>query len=126
MQSYVEWFDGRSFFTETESAECPRSIEAALEIVPAYAFGFRFYELPNKIDVPDFGHDYTVTVTPKRLNVSGIHYIDGMIYSQYQVATYMPDETILLSNMKSNDWKYIVRTRTGNFQPFDNLKDMVI
>lgn len=121
MESYIEWFDGRRFFTETGTARCKRSVFDALEIVPDYAYAFRFFDKP---ETPDLGPNFVVSA--KRQNESGLYYINASVWTQDDVATYLPDHDILLSNMRGNDWKYVVKTRTGSFQPFDPSKDMIV
>ncbi len=121
MESYVEWFDGRQFFTETGTAQCDRHVTDALFTIPPYAFAFRFFDLPK---APDLGPDYVVT--PRRQNVSGKYYPGGTVFNQEEVAYYFPEEKILLSNMQGNGYSHVVKHRGGGFQPFNPDEDVVI
>lgn len=49
-------------------------------------------------------------------NVSGRFYF-GEIFDEEMVKALVPDNKILLSNMRGNGWKELVKTRRGNFQP---------
>ena len=51
-------------------------------------------------------------------NKSGLFYF-GELMTVKDVEEKLPKERVLLSNMRSNNWDKIVRTRRGNFQPFN-------
>lgn len=57
-------------------------------------------------------------------NKSGLLYF-GEVMTIQEVEEKVPNNKILISNMRINKWNKVVRTRTGNFQPLRN-NDIVI
>lgn len=103
-----------SFFSEHQVKDLDAySVKEAIQKAPKSAFGFTIYEVEEP---PDLGPDFTVTSKAK--NESAMHYLDGDILSIQAVEELPGDHKILVSNMKGNEWDFVVRCRTGNFQPF--------
>lgn len=125
MKHFVEYYDGRRFFTEGYTAEVPeRTIPAALAAVPEYAFGFRFFDMVDEIpNPPDLGPGLRVSVTRIRQNISGMHFIGGQILTVDDVRALAKIDPqnyrILLANMEGNGWANIVKTRSGNTRPLE-------
>lgn len=125
MEHFIEYYDGRRFFTETYTEQIPeRTVAAALAVLPPYAFGFRFFDLVDeKPEVPDLGPDIVVEVRRKRLNVSGRYYVGGTVYTLAQIEAKARRNKekwgILASNMRGNGWPRVVVTATGNTQALE-------
>lgn len=119
---YAEYDLPGSFFGETVSREIPeRSVAAAKAAAPKSAFAFTLYECADPVDL---GPEYSVV--PKRLNVSGKHFLGGQIFTLAQLeALNSPDDRILISNMRSNRWGRVIRTSMGNWQPFEETSCIV-
>ncbi len=121
----IEYVIPGSFFSEydtiiDESGE--RNIEKAVKNAPAGAVAFSFYaELEETVRA--FGEQRTLQ---KRVNNSCLYYIGGDIFTAEEVAQLPGDYKTLLSNMKYNDYKHVIRTRRGNFQPFFEGSDILI
>lgn len=96
---------------ERDAARCAR------EASPG-TFAFRFYD-----KVTGFIEDTPVKSAP--LRESGWYYIDAERLTAADVAALPGDYSVLLDNMRSNQWPAVIRCRTGNFQPM-HADDMVI
>ena len=90
-----------------------RSVDAATTQVPAGAFCFVLFDVP---ETPDLGPDFVVTA--KRQNVSGRYYLGGDVLTLAEVEALGPEKRILASNMRGNGWARVIKTRRGNWQPF--------
>lgn len=62
----------------------------------------------------------------KIVNKSGRFYPGGTLLNLTEVKLLGPDFRILASNMECNGWKVIVKTRRGNFQPFEEGRDTIL
>lgn len=111
-----------SFFGEAVSRELPeRSVAAAKAAAPKSAFAFTLFECPDPVDL---GPEYRVI--PKRQNVSGKHFLGGQIFTLEEIeALGRSEDSILLSNMRSNRWHRVIRTSMGNWQPFEETSCIV-
>jgi len=88
---------------ERDAARCAREAEVS-------AFAFRFYD-----EVTGFIGDDPVRSGPVR--ESGLYYIDAERLTAEDVAALPGDYSVLLDNMRGNQWPAVARCRTGNFQP---------
>lgn len=110
-----------SFFSEQSFHAVPeRTIEAALAVLPASAFRFRFYDaLAATVDVE--GEPQTVR---KNENTSAWHYAGGTIYTLAEMEALNIAEAgrydILLSNMRGNGWDRVIHTPKGNWHPWED------
>lgn len=120
-KTYVEFLYPGMLFTETDEKQVANRNIQTLKI-PTQAFGFLFFD--KTIKTIELDGKKTV-VNGKRRNVSGIYYPNGKVFSLDEVKSMGKDYSILASNMEGNNWKYAVKTRKGNFQPFTN-KDHII
>ena len=109
-----------SFVSETSSELCRHNNADQIEC-PSGAFAFRFFERVTQTATLEDGrtHDHI-----ERENVSGWYYPGGDVLTVDNVEALDGDYGILLSNMRSNGWDRVVRTRLGNFQPL-NADDAV-
>ena len=113
--TYVEFEYPGSFFAETEvKAITKRDVRKAK--ANKYAFAFRFFDIIEK-EVTVGGE--VKRVVSSRRNVSPTYYPGAKILDAKAVAKLPGDHGILLSNMRCNGWEKVVRTRRGNFQPFE-------
>ena len=114
-RTYVEFVYPGVIVNETSVKEV-ESRDTSEVKVPDGAFGFRFFDvLIAKVECAG----KTVELRSDRLNQSPMHYYGGRIFSREEVARKVPDNRILLSNMEGNGWDRVIKTRTGNFQPFE-------
>lgn len=86
--------------------------------IPDSCYGYRLFSI-NSI-----GRGKSV-MDSDWLNVSGMHFIGGEIYTLYRVKKHSPNLKQLISNMEINRIKKVVKTRKGNWVVFDE-KDKII
>lgn len=117
-----------SFFAESrtlpiESWSPALAVALADGIVERYGakpYGFRFSTLLTADPVPD-GEGGTLKVEPKEVAQSGTHFLGGEVLTFDQlVARDDPKESILRSNMQSNDWPLVLENNNPwrSVQPF--------
>ena len=78
--------------------------------IPQGSFGYRFFD---RTEVVLDGEE----LTGKPKNYSCMHYL-GRKMSLAEVKKELPNEKILIRNMEGSNYKYMVKTIRGNFQPF--------
>ncbi|MFA5382740.1 MAG: hypothetical protein WC356_06215 [Candidatus Micrarchaeia archaeon] len=117
MRHYVEFFEPGSFFPEKEIREVKERDPTKIK-VPFTVYGFRFFD---RKEIVDEDGEYLFG-SPK--NYSKMFYF-GRTMTLEQVKAEVPNEKILIMNMELNNWKLVVKTRMGNFQPF-NKGDQII
>lgn len=106
--------------------EATREIRApqpdlATGIAPDGAFAFTLYESP----VVDFEFDAgRFKVVPIPQNESRVYYFGpASLWTQADIKAMIASGEplqMLLANMESNGWERVVRTRLGNWQPFED------
>jgi len=128
---FVEFYSPGTFVSETSEEEigewdARKAMAMATDVKERYGarpFGFRFRT--RVVTVPD-------DVPIKTLKESGIYYFNGRTMTLEDVERELPNETILISNMRGNDERTIVtgpKTGKGNyrwthaFRPEDVLLD---
>jgi hypothetical protein len=122
--TYVEYQHPGSFYSEDESrAVDGRDPQRAAADAPDSAFAFAFYEVITAAVTVD---REKVELRSRARRRSATYYIDGEVLDEHGVASLPGDHQILLSNMRGNGWSFVVKCRTGNFQPFDPPGDQVI
>jgi len=113
---YIKFLHPGSFWPEETIIE----IEDRSKIpeVPKTAFAYEFFDMEEtELDGEKlYGN---------RKNKSARTYL-GEVLTYEQVEKSVPDSRILLSNMKSNGWEKIVKTRMGNFQPLEEGDTVII
>lgn len=83
---------------------------------------FRFFDSFEEDFTPQKGKPFTHKVAE---NYSPMYFPDGEILTLAQVKKYYPDLTILISNMKSNRYKTVVKTRSGQFRPANDDYEVI-
>ena len=120
---YADYRITGAIVTETHRELLPaRSERAAVAKAPRNAYGFVLYD--KRRDLPRVDPDFTVT--PKKVNRSGVYYIDGTVYTRTGVEALPGDHSVLLDNMDTNSWDAVVHCRTGTWQPFDVDADRIV
>jgi hypothetical protein len=114
---FVVFFSPGTLFSETsrkpiDAWDVPRAAAMAKDITERHGarpYAFRFATDLVADSVPD-GEGGTLNVTPKEIDKSGMHYLDGQVLRYEDVPE---TETILRSNMRCNDYPLVVETRNG-------------
>lgn len=108
LKHYVEFLYPGLIVSESEEREVPSRDYKDLKKIPKNCFGFRFFDrVENTVD--------DEILYGQNKNYSKMYYPKANKYSLSEVKEQFPDHNILISNMKNNGWKYVVRTRHGNF-----------
>lgn len=109
---YFEMPRNKTSVTEVESRDAKIK-------VPESAFAYRFFERRETVQDGE-------TLVGQAQRYSGIVYVGGQIMTLDDVEREMPSERALISNMQANGYGKVVKCRTGNVQPFNDLEDRVI
>lgn len=121
-QHFVEYFYPGLLFAESSSRQiATHSVGEALKGMSKKAYGFKLYD---KQILRAMVEDGTSTTVEKTLNESGMYYPGGVIYTMAEIKN-QQGESILYCNMWGNDYKKVVKTRLGNYQPFTD-KDRIL
>lgn len=121
--TYVEYLYPGAIVSEgTTEATPDRDPARVARIAPAKAFCFRFFD--RAVATADVDGQ-EVELRSRPLRQSGRFYIDAVKLSYADVEAMGGDHKILLDNMRYNHWDYVLRCRTGNFQP-PNSGDSVV
>lgn len=114
---HAEYASPGSFFSETGAVQLEaRDVDEAVAKAPGHAFCFQLFDRY----VIDFEYDKRrFQVAPKRTNESGRYYLGGETFTLEQVRAMGDDFRTLAANMNGN-WPLVIRTRHGNWQPFDD------
>lgn len=120
----IEFIYPGSLFSEESSAVIDHRDPARVKIEDG-AFAFRFYDLKTLAGTLEDGSPISKS---ERINISKTYYPGGEVFTADDVARLEPKEDyrILLSNMRGNGYGLVVRTRRGNFQPFDEKNDSLV
>jgi hypothetical protein len=110
IQTYVEFMFPGSFFSETTTRKVSSRVTPT--DIPEGAYGYRFFD---RQELTEGGE----TLIGKNTNYSGTTYPGGVTFTVEQVENLPGDYKILASNMRNNGYDLVVRTRRGNFQPFN-------
>lgn len=113
--TYVEYLLPGAMFSESETKEVSnRVLWREAKQAPEQAFAFCYYEIVTA-EVPLRGGEL-VKLSSDARNKSGRYYIGGDLFTQEEIAAMGPDFRILYSNMRSNGWNKVLKTRSGNWQ----------
>lgn len=132
MRNFVEFYDGRRMFTETEvkRLNVQRSIIEALCDMPEYAWGFKFYSVADEVEAPLGPKGVKFAAYYTRLDESGTYFVGGKLLDLEDVELLAEGDphqfAILASNMRSNGMSHVVKTRTGNTQEFKPKVDHIL
>ena len=114
-RTYIEFVYPGTLFNETSTKEV-KSRDTARVNVPDGAFGFKFFDILEATVEAD---GKSVKLTSARINESPMFYYGGRIYTRAEAAREIPNNRTLLSNMDGNGWDRVIKTRAGDFQPFE-------
>jgi hypothetical protein len=81
-------------------------------ILPRGCYCFYFYDLETT-------HVGQEPLTGKPKNFSKYYYPGGSILTLDDIEKQMGKGSTLYSNMKCNEWNAVVKSKMGNFQPYD-------
>jgi len=110
LKHYVRLFFPGVFFAET--SECIIKTRDVNNItIPDNCYGYMFYDREETML-------HGVELQSGEINKTGIHYF-GRAMTLAEVKKELPSERILIFKMENNGWDRVVKTRTGNFQPFE-------
>ncbi len=113
---FVEYFYPGILVNESSSQEVEaRDAQKCAREIPKGAFMFRFYDVFYMEDA-----ETEEVLNRKRLNESKAYYVDGVALDKEGVKKEIPNNEILLSNMRANGWDKVIKTRTGNIQPLND------
>lgn len=116
-ETYVEiWYPG-IIFAENDTVKVNH--RSPTEIAEKYpdSYAFQFYDINSTTVVVD---GKSSTVKGYRKNISPLYYPGGKICTKIDIASEFGESSILYSNMDSNKWDTIVKTRCGNYQEFND------
>lgn len=114
--TFVEVLFPGSFYPEESVHKVKaRNPEAIAKKYPG-CFAFTFYDRTQKETTVD---GEPQTVYEKQKNKTGRYYPDGQLFTVEGLKSLPGDHETLISNMECNGWKHVVKTRRGNFQPFE-------
>lgn len=122
-KTYVEVLYPGILFSETEITEVDNRDPDAIAQKYKNAFGLRFFD-QERTEVKIGSKQQTVS--GERKNESKLYYPNAQTFTVADVKKLPGDHTILISNMECNGYKKVVRTRVGNFQPFDPETDELL
>lgn len=118
--TYVTYLLPGSFFTEDCTEEVAnRDVTNAQKKAPEGAFAFYFSERSRIVEGGE-------TLWGEYKRQSGTYFLGGKLMDAVDVQRNVSDPRTLLANMKGNGWKRVIKCRTGNFQPFDDRKDVLL
>jgi hypothetical protein len=106
---------GTFFWEESKESVDMRNPQQQANNAPDSAFAFYYFDIVTMIvDV----EGERIETSSDRRNISKTYYVDAELLDYDAVSALPGDNSILLSNMRCNEWDTIVRCRTGNFQTF--------
>ncbi|MBE3039715.1 MAG: hypothetical protein IMZ62_13010 [Chloroflexi bacterium] len=103
-----------AFFNEDEVIDLPALDVNQVPIKPG-CFAFRLGIHKSQTAILDDGREIPhseITWNPGR------YYLGGTIYTLDEIEAMDESHGTLATNMRSNNWLRVVKTRMGNFQPF--------
>jgi hypothetical protein len=121
-KTYVELQYPGLLFSEDEHKEVTErnAYKCAKQYPKAYSL--QFYDQVSTTVVVD---GYSQQVYGKRKNESPIYYPDGKTFTLDEVRTLTGDYSTLIANMQGNGYSKVVKTRTNNWQPFNEKCEII-
>jgi hypothetical protein len=116
----VTYYTPGTFFAEDITRpidDGPGLVERAAGQAPPGAFCFTLQTVIVAPPVPD-GEGGVLAVVPKTVDRSGRYYLGGRLFDLDGVRAVGGLDT-LARNMEGNGWAQVIRTRAGNWQPFE-------
>lgn len=115
-QTMMEVYYPGAIVSETECLEVKSRDHANIKLSPR-AFGYKFFD---RVTQEATLEDGTKVPHVKSENYSVMYFPDGEIYTLAQVERLFPDLEILAANMRNNGYPAVVKTRRGNWMPFNS------
>lgn len=118
---WIEYVSPGSFFPEKWIKKCKKGTTARDIKWPKNAYAFSLWKRTDIIEGKK-------TFRGKYERIGPLYYHPDSVIESLSEAKNNPNSTrILISNMESNGWDYIVWNRWGHGpQPYDNTKDRVL
>lgn len=114
---YVTFLYPGSFVSETSIKQI-KSRKDKLD-VPKEAFAYYFWDREEE------GRDDDI-LKGKQKNISRRYYPEASLYDKETVKKIEGENSILYRNMINNNYNRVIKTRCGNWQPFNEGKDKII
>jgi hypothetical protein len=92
-----------------------RTIEQLARDVKPSVIGIRTFRRVEGTVIVD---GKSMRVSSSKFDLSGTTYIDGEIMNANLVKRSIPDSESLVYNMEQSGWDWVIRTRSGNIEPF--------
>ncbi len=122
-KTYVTLLHGGRFFPEDQTREVDHRDPDQVDLTEAWNDGRMVYAFYFWTQETQTAHvddtDEQILVNHKKVDVSGMYYPGGVIFTTEQVRAQYPDKDILASNCEANGGK-LVRCKPGNWQPFND------
>ena len=116
-RTYVKFYFGGGMVSETYVMEV-NTRDPKLVDMPSGSYAFMFYDREFIVDGED---EFKGRVK----NKSPDYYPKGTIYNQDEVKK-LRNHTILLNNMRINRWDRVIKSRYGNFEPYEEGETVII
>jgi hypothetical protein len=117
IEHWVKYFIPGTLFSEEDTQKITnRNVAAAVAKMPKYAFAFQFYDVVVKEGTLEDG---TKITDRKPVKFSGRYYPEATTYTLDDIKREKGEDSILTRNMISSDYKVVVKTRCGNYQPLE-------
>lgn len=117
LKHYVEFMYPGILFSETSETPVKRR-DSALVKKPNMSYGFRFFDREETKKNGEI-------LIGRNKNYSSVYFFGGEVYTLARVKAELPNKDILISNMESNGYKRVVKTRFGQFLPLEK-RDRVL
>lgn len=96
---------------QTTRAVLSRDPQAACDAAPDGAYAFTLFDVVSTVL-------NGVELRSDPQNRSGRYFIGGDVHSVVSVEEMPGDHTVLLDNMRTNRWTFVIFCPTGNVQPY--------
>lgn len=120
--TYVRVFYPGVLFAEDDTFKVGRRSPQRIARKYKNCFSFYFFD---RIEKPTKVGGQKKVVTTSELNKSPHYFPNGELFTVEKLKKLTGDYKILISNMEINNWPVVVKTRCGNFQPFEK-KDKIL
>lgn len=120
--THVEYYYPGVFFAEKSSKQVENRNPQEVELTD-YCYAFQFYDLEIITVKLENGK---VLENKAIKNKSHLFYPNATVLTLEDVENMSGDHFTLIANMRCNRWKKVVKTRVGNYQPYNEETDEVI
>ena len=122
-KTYAEFIYAPGTLGKRTSAIEVRDRDISKIKVPSNATAFMFFDIVSTTIEVD---GKPVELCSDRIKKSLMHYHDGRVYTYEEVQREVPDNRMLLRNIKTNRWDKVIETKDGVFLPFSDESDILI